>query len=76
MNCALGKDVESYMSAMPPVAPTQKKEKWEFVGDNCFKCSKCGEVYTIDQFNYIIDNKFPKGCPNCGADMSEAEDEM
>ena len=50
----------------------RKKGKWEFIGDNCFKCSECGEVYTVDQFNHInnyCNNRFPKACPNCATEM-------
>lgn len=54
-----------------------KVGKWEYIGDNCFKCTECGEVYTMDQFNAInnyCDSRFPKGCPNCGAEMREVEE--
>lgn len=70
------KKVGALINELPPVTPTRKKGKWEYVGDNCFKCSECGEVYTVDQFNHInnyCDNRFPKGCPNCATEM-ESED--
>lgn len=53
-----------------------KKGKWKFIGDNCFMCSECGEVYTVNQFKLINnyrDNRFPKGCPNCGTEMEIEE---
>lgn len=28
MDCAVGKDVESYMSDLPSVTPARKKEEW------------------------------------------------
>ena len=63
MNCALGKDVESYMSTMPSVTPQEpRKGHWKLVQrgkaiDVC--CSNCGAVkikgyaynYTIDELN-------------------------
>lgn len=64
MNCALGKDVESYMSAIPPVTPTRKKGKW--IPKNSFllryKCSECN--CESEKYNF---------CPNCGAEMEVGE---
>jgi hypothetical protein len=54
----------------------RKKGKWMYVGDNCFACSECGEVCTVDQFNHInnyCDNRYPKACPNCAIEMESEE---
>ena len=44
---------------------------WDFIGDQCFSCSSCGEVYTQKQFeilqNHTYESIFPKFCPHCGA---------
>lgn len=57
----------------------RKVGKWEFIGDNCFRCTECGAVYTTGQFNTVSNYRekrlFPKGCPNCGAEMRGAENE-
>lgn len=52
----------------------QNKSKygtWVFVGDNMYKCDKCGELYTTEQFetlrNKTTDPYAPKFCPACGA---------
>ena len=51
----------------------QKKGHWNFVGDNLFKCTCCGEMYTTQQLNglrvYDKDPYCPFFCPHCGADM-------
>jgi hypothetical protein len=67
MDCALGKDVESYMSTMP--SPQPRKGHWieptfnmvyNHVCGSCeFICSSCNKI-EIDEYDY---------CPNCGADM-------
>ena len=53
----------------------QKKGHWNFVGDNLFKCTCCGEMYTTQQLNglrvYDKDPYCPFFCPHCGADMRE-----
>ena len=47
--------------------------KWEFVGDNLFKCTHCGYIangdYLRDWKAYTYDAEFPTACPKCGADM-------
>ena len=54
----------------PSAQPERKTGKWEFIGDNMFKCTNCGVVYTTRQLNalrtYTTDPYFPKFCPNCG----------
>ena len=56
----------------------QKKGHWNFVGDNLFKCTCCGEMYTTQQLNglrvYDKDPYCPFFCPNCGADMRGEND--
>lgn len=66
MNCALGKDVESYMSAMPSVTPKCKAGKWE--NGNSI-CPFCGEDKFKDLDADIWADWQPKYCPNCGARM-------
>lgn len=53
--------------------------KWEFVGDNLFKCTNCGYIangdYLRDWKAYTYDSEFPTACPKCGADMRPKEGE-
>ena len=55
----------------------QKKGHWNFVGDNLFECTCCGEMYTTQQLNglrvYDKDPYCPFFCPHCGADMRGEE---
>jgi ribosomal protein S27AE len=76
MNCALGKDVESYMSTIPSVKPIRPKAHWIY--DKSFdnwRCSKCGE--TPKTMGYVGTDTFMaehfKYCNHCGAEM-ESED--
>lgn len=66
MDCAVGKDVESYMSALPSVTPTRKKGKWKRVVDKnghwVWECD-CG-------WQERLATKF---CPDCGAEMESEE---
>lgn len=60
-------------SGIPSVEPEQKKGEWSFIGDNMFKCTCCGVLYTTHQLNglrnYDTDPYVPNFCPNCGSDM-------
>ena len=60
--------------------PERKTGKWEFIGDNMFKCTSCGVVYTTNQLNslrnYDADPYAPKFCPSCGADMREKNERL
>ena len=53
--------------------------EWNFIGDNLFECTSCGEVYSTRQFemmrNRTTDPLFPKGCPHCGERMKGADDD-
>ena len=61
--------------ALCDLPSAQKKGHWNFVGDNLFKCTCCGEMYTTQQLNglrvYDKDPYCPFFCPHCGADMRE-----
>lgn len=76
MDCALGKDVESYMSTIPSVKPIRPKAHWIYDKsiDN-WRCSKCGE--TPKTIGYVGTDTFMaehfKYCNHCGAEM-ESED--
>jgi hypothetical protein len=80
MNCALGKDVESYMSVIPSVTPTRKKGKWVDIkkdGNRIYRCrcSECGKnpiEYTYGYEDWWFE-ELPKFCPDCGIKM-ENED--
>lgn len=72
MDCAIGKDVESYISALPSVTPTRKKghwipvkegEKWLYMCLD-YKCSNC-DCGSADDSDY---------CPVCGSEMWEDEE--
>ena len=58
---------------LPPVESERKKGEWNFIGDNMFKCTCCGVLYTTHQLNglrnYNTDPYAPYFCPNCGANM-------
>jgi hypothetical protein len=59
MNCALGKDVESYMSAMPPVTPTHIETVTEFAD----RCRECGARYgkLLKKFEWIpVSERLPE----------------
>ena len=49
--------------------PARKTGKWIFDGD-CYKCNKCGAVY-----GWWADSQTSNYCPNCGARMSEGEED-
>ena len=50
-----------------------KKNHWEFIGDNLFRCKKCGYIADIQWLKEwkqkITDNMLPNFCPNCGERM-------
>lgn len=58
-------DEKRFPSAQP------KKGKWDFVGDDMFKCLPCGELYTAKQLNglrnCLTDPYLPLFCPHCGS---------
>jgi hypothetical protein len=68
----IAEECEIYLKTLPSA---QKKGHWNFVGDNLFKCTCCGKMYTTQQLNglrvYDKDPYCPFFCPNCGADMQE-----
>lgn len=69
MNCAVGKDVESYMSSIPSVTPIRPKGHWINHSDEGYvECPKCGSATNCD--DNINDLHF---CFSCGAEM-ESED--
>lgn len=49
------------------------KGNWDFAGDNMFRCTECGVLYTYKQLEHLkkhtTDSTFPNFCPRCGADM-------
>ena len=71
-------DYELAVGVIKDVPSAQKKGHWNFVGDNLFKCTCCGKMYTTQQLNglrvYDKDPYCPFFCPNCGADMRGEDD--
>lgn len=76
MDCAVGKDVESYMSALPSVTPKRKKGKWilndnqgmQAVGYKTYHCSECNREISSKYHGKIsLLKEFPY-C-HCGAEM-------
>ena len=69
--------VPNILRNLPSVEPEQKKGEWNFIGDNMFKCTCCGVLYTTHQFNglrnYNTDPYTPYYCPHCGARMRSEE---
>ena len=51
----------------PTIEPERKKGKWEPFDFPWFRCSECG----AERENEIFMENF---CPNCGADMREANE--
>ena len=50
--------------------PDIKIGKWDFIGDNLFRCTNCGAVYlsdTLERLRQKLDDPiFPRFCPDCG----------
>lgn len=70
MNCAAGKDVESYMSTIPRVTPIRPKGRWINHSDEGYvECPKCGSATNCD--DNITDLHF---CFSCGAEMEGSEE--
>lgn len=61
------------LNNLPSAELERKKGEWNFIGDNMFKCTCCGVLYTTHQLNglrnYETDPYAPYFCPNCGADL-------
>lgn len=55
------------------------KGNWDFAGDNMFRCTECGVLYTYSQLErlkiHTTDSAFPNYCPRCGADMRGEDDD-
>ena len=67
MDCALGKDAESYMSTIPTVTLAHKKGKWiDYSEEGFVECSECGSA-TVCNGN-INELHF---CFSCGARMNK-----
>ena len=66
--------VEDEINEQPTIDPERKKGKWDFIGNQLFKCTSCEKVYSQDQFyalqTYYSDPEFPNYCPNCGCQMN------
>ena len=67
------KIAQDIVEKVPSVESERKNGKWNFIGDNMFKCTCCGVLYTTHQLNglrnYETDPYAPYFCPNCGADL-------
>ena len=63
----------SVITKFQSAEPERKKGEWNFIGDNMFKCTCCGVLYTTHQLNilrnYETDPYVPYFCPNCGTDL-------
>ena len=77
MDCAVGKDVESYMSDLPSVTPARKKWNWIFTKTvldkygSTVECPSCHKKWkTYDEIRFEKENRY---CPNCGAEMERTE---
>ena len=45
-----------------------RRGKWDFQGNQLFKCTNCNEIFSQEQLESIR-KSFPNYCPNCGAEM-------
>lgn len=83
MDCAVGKDVESYMSGLPSATPAPKKchnENRDYDSCDQFVCSNCGielqdwhAVERSEDGDITYHEYEFKYCPNCGAKMESEE---
>lgn len=89
MDYAIGKDVESYISALPSVTPIRKKGHWKWEEDwtpstpvspaECnyagWVCSECGE-FPDEYTDWDNPDEEPtyEYCPNCGTKMEKEVD--
>jgi ribosomal protein S27AE len=62
---AMKKDLLNEVKSLPPVEPERPKGKWIATEYDTIKCGECGIVYS----SALYPRKY---CPNCGADMREA----
>jgi hypothetical protein len=80
MNCAAGKDVESYMSTIPRVTPIRPKGHWICDGKGRsfadYHCSECGLKLALcgQDIKQRQDSGYSLFCGGCGADMREVEE--
>ena len=59
------------LKALPPAQPERKKGKWiDYVNSHC-ECSVCHTEWSY----FSNETECFEFCPNCGADMREADDE-
>lgn len=67
------KSLQEVLMQLPSAEPERKRGRWETVegwdGDELYRCSECGTVYTLID-GTPKDNEY-FFCPNCGADMRE-----
>lgn len=75
-------DYVSFLESLPSAESVRMKGKWCVTPDGRLVCSRCYETPTnriIVDGNLIYDmtpiRKLMKFCPNCGASMSEGEEE-
>ena len=65
--------IHDRLNNLPSAESEREKGGWNFIGDNMFKCTCCGVLYTTHQLNglrnYETDPYVPYFCPNCGADL-------
>ena len=55
------------IEALPSVEPERKKGKWIYPSDiaGFGRCEECNALWDVS----LIENKFFRYCPRCGADM-------
>lgn len=73
-SCQYDKELhEKIVEAVEGIAEQRPHGKWEFIGDNLFKCTNCGYVADADYLRkwkvHTYDAEFPTACLKCGADM-------
>lgn len=70
-------DVQTELMMMPSAEQGQHG-RWEFIGDQMFRCPECGQTFSkmlLEGWGTYLDRLYLPPCPICGADMIGEQDE-
>lgn len=76
-------EVAAYSTAISeienlPSAEQGQHGRWEFIGDQMFRCPECGQTFSkmlLEGWGTYLDRLYLPPCPICGADMIGEQDE-